>query len=60
MATCTGFLRERIDAGVVHAGRHVERGRDEVLHLVGPVAVALQVDGQVDHRRAGRCRDGWR
>ena len=41
---------ERIDAGVVHGRGHVERGGDEVLDLVGPVAAAFEKYGQVDHR----------
>ena len=41
--------RHRVEPGVVHAGRDVERAGDEVLHLVGLVAVALEEHGQVDH-----------
>src|SRR5207237_4635343 len=43
------LLREWIDAGIVHARGDVEWGRDEVLHLVGTVTVALEEDSQLDH-----------
>ena len=54
------FARERVEPGVVHARGDVERRGDEILHLVGPVAVALEEDREVDHRvqvAAGMRRD---
>ena len=42
--------RERVVARVVHAGGDVEGAGDEILHLVGAVVVALEEQGQVDHR----------
>ena len=41
--------RHRIEAGVVHAGGDVERAGDEVLHLIGLVAVLLEEHRQFDH-----------
>ena len=41
--------RHRVEAGVIHASRDVEWAGDEVLHLVGLVAVALEEHRQVDH-----------
>ncbi len=43
------LFRERVQAGVIHARRDVERRRDEVLHLIRLVAVLLQIQRQVDH-----------
>src|SRR5262249_12902639 len=44
-----GLLGKRVDAGVVHAGGNIERSGDEILDLVGPVAIAFEEQGQVDH-----------
>ena len=41
---------ERVHAGVVHAGRDIERRWDEILHLIGFVAVLLEEHREVDHR----------
>ena len=43
-----GLERERVEARPVHAGRDVHRRGDEVLNLAGPIAVALQVEGELD------------
>src|SRR5262249_28446231 len=45
-----GLLREGIDARVVKCCCNVEWGRDEVLYLIGAIAIALQIYGEVDHR----------
>src|SRR5262249_46359234 len=41
---------EWVHAGVVHARGNVERRGDKILHLIGAVTVALQEQGQIDHR----------
>ena len=35
------LLGKRIEARVVHRGGHVKRRRNEILHLVRPVTMAL-------------------
>jgi hypothetical protein len=45
-----------IEARVVHAGRDVHGRGDEVLHLARAIAVALQVEREVDHRLYRRAR----
>ena len=50
--------REGIQSGVVHARGDIERCRDEVLHLIGFVSVALQKQSQLDHRFDRTARMG--
>ena len=44
-----GLASERIDARIVHGGGDVERRGDEILNLIGLVAVSLEEHRQVDH-----------